>query len=55
LAPCTRVGPGVSQFPDEEFPGVPEVFDRAEPASRLALAAQAVLPSGLLDGVGAPV
>jgi hypothetical protein len=55
LTPIAKVGPGVSQFLRGEFPGVPEVFDRAEPVVGLAIAARQVLPSDLLDGVGAPI
>jgi hypothetical protein len=55
LAPFAKDGPGVSQFLRGEFPGVREVFDRAGSAAGLAMAARAVLPSGLRDGVGTPI
>jgi hypothetical protein len=55
LTPFAKIGPGVSQFLRGEFPNVREVFDRAGPAADLAMSARAVLPSDLLDGVGAPI
>jgi hypothetical protein len=55
LTPFVKAGPGASQFLRGEFPGVREVFDRAESGTGLALAARTVLPSGLLDGVGTPI
>ena len=55
MTPFAKIGPGVSQFLRGEFPNVREVFDRAGPAADLAMSARAVLPSDLLDGVGAPI
>jgi hypothetical protein len=55
LTPFAKAGAGVSQFLRGELPGVREVFDRAESDTSLAIAARAVLPSDLLDGVGTPI